>query len=158
MIEVSDNDAATTLYDHVGGPSGLRPFNSRVGMQATYPSWHWGLTTTNPKDQVSLLQTFAYPNNTLSNKRRHHGLFLMRHVVSWQRWGVTAGVTTARRVAIKNGWLPLSEGWVVNSLGKVSGDGRNYVIAVLTRHGPSESYSIDTIQHLSAGVFRVLGY
>jgi hypothetical protein len=59
-------------------------------------------------------------------------------------------------VALKNGWLPLdSGGWQVNSIGYVNGDGRNYVIAVLT-DGGTEANGIATIEELSGFIWREL--
>ena len=67
-----------------------------------------------------------------------------------QAWGVTAGVPEGVTIAIKNGWLPLvGDGdWQINSLGWVDGDGRDYILAVLTKNNPTEGYGIETIQGL----------
>jgi hypothetical protein len=62
-------------------------------------------------------------------------------------------------IALKNGWLPLNASdtdWQVNSIGWVSGLGRDYLIAVLSTGNPSEAYGIDTIDELSAIVWRQL--
>ena len=69
--------------------------------------------------------------------------------------GVPAGVT----VALDNGWLPLGaghSGWQVNSAGWVSGDGRDYLMAVFSAGNPSEQYGIDTLNHLGAMVWSSL--
>ena len=39
------------------------------------------------------------------------------------------GVPSTATVAIKNGWLPESTGWHVNSIGRVQGDGRDWATA-----------------------------
>ena len=62
-------------------------------------------------------------------------------------------------VALKNGWLPLNDAgtdWQVNSVGWVSGLGRDYLIAVLSTGNPTEQYGIDTIDQLSGAVWREL--
>jgi hypothetical protein len=62
-------------------------------------------------------------------------------------------------VALKNGWLPLdaaSTDWQVNSVGWVSGDGRDYLIAVLTTGNPTEQYGIDTINALSSLIWTAM--
>jgi hypothetical protein len=59
-------------------------------------------------------------------------------------------------VAIKNGWLPLDSAnndWQINSVGWISGNGRDYLIAVLTTRNPTEQYGIDTIDQLAAMVW-----
>ena len=66
-----------------------------------------------------------------------------------------AGVT----VALKNGGLSLNAGnsdWQVNSVGWVSGDGRSYLMSVLSTGNPSEEYGIATLNHLGAMVWRAL--
>ena len=73
-----------------------------------------------------------------------------------QRWGVSAGVPAGVAVAIKNGWLPVEKTWQINSDGYVHGNGRNYVVSVLTADNPSERYGIDTIEGLSARLWRNL--
>jgi hypothetical protein len=126
-------------------------------MTATTPSYSWGLTTTTAADQVDLLKAFAFPNPVLSSPSRSYGLSLMENVESGQNWGVTGGVPPGVTVALKNGWLPLStDDWQVNSIGFVSGDGRDYVLAVLTDDDPTEAYGISTIEGLSSLVFSQL--
>jgi beta-lactamase class A len=162
MIENSDNDAATALWNAAGGPAGLHSYNLSVGLRQTMPSaclscagfpWPgWGLTTTTPADQVLLLrQLFQGP--LLSPADRDFAMSLMENVEPDQRWGVSAGVPAGVRVALKNGWVPLTApdaNWQVNSEGRIAGDGRNYLVAVLATGNPSEQYGIDTIDTLSA--------
>ncbi len=168
MIEDSDNDAATTLWDTVGGASGIRAFNAHVGLNATAPSacvqcpgfpWPgWGLTTTTPLDQIALLRQLVSPSGSvLTAPERDYALRLMENVTADQRWGVSGGVPAQATVALKNGWLPLNAAqtdWQVNSVGWVSGLGRDYLIAVLSTQNPSEAYGIETISELSALVWQ----
>lgn len=170
MIEDSDNDAATDLWDAAGGPSGLRSFDVQAGLTETTPSscvecpgfpWPgWGLTTTTPSDQLSLLRNLIAPNPLLSDQNRAYALGLLENVTPDQRWGVSNGVPPGVTVALKNGWLPLNDSdtdWQINSVGWVSGDGRNYLLAVLTTGNPNEQYGIDTINGLSSLVWTTLG-
>ncbi len=163
MIEDSDNDAATSLWYEVGGAAKIRAFNARAGLTRTAPSscvvcpgfaWPgWGLTTTTPDDQIALLRQLVTPSSLLTRAERDYALSLMEDVTPSQRWGVSGGVPAQVTVALKNGWLPLqgaASDWQVNSVGWVSGGGRNYLIAVLTAGNPSEQYGIDTIQALAA--------
>jgi hypothetical protein len=59
-------------------------------------------------------------------------------------------------VALKNGWLPFGAGWHVDSIGRIRGAGRWYLIAVLTSLDPSEQYGIDTINAVSSRVWHAL--
>jgi hypothetical protein len=158
MIEQSDNDAATALWNSVGGTVGVGEFDREVGMDETTPDLHWGLTTTTAWDDVRLLRDFAYPNEVLDRRGRMYGLHLMEEVEDDQRWGVSAGPGDDATVAIKNGWLPLPDelAWRIDSMGWIKGDGRDYVIAVLTDHNPSMGYGIETVETVSRMVWSEL--
>ena len=100
------------------------------------------------------------PSTLLTNADRGYVLRLMENVTPGQRWGVSGGVPARARVALKNGWLPLNQAetdWQINSIGWISGLNRNYLMAVLTTGNPAESYGIDTIDGLSALVWRRMG-
>jgi hypothetical protein len=167
MIEDSDNDAATSLWYAVGGAASIRSFNARAGLVHTVPSscvvcpgfaWPgWGLTTTTPEDQIALLRQLVTPSSVLPRAARQYALSLMEDVTPSQRWGVSGGVPVQVTVALKNGWLPLrgaASDWQINSVGWISGGGRNYLMAVLSTGNPSEQYGIDTIDELAAMVWR----
>jgi hypothetical protein len=159
MIELSDNNAASALWNEVGGASGVAAFDTLEGLVATRPGCcgYWGLTTTTALDQLDLVSHLAAPNTVLDGAQRAYALSLMEHVVPYEAWGVSGGVPTGVTVALKNGWLPLgSSGWQVNSIGWVDGQGRDYVIAVLSVGSPTESYAIATIEGISAQVWAGL--
>jgi beta-lactamase class A len=163
MIEDSDNAAATSLWYEVGGAARIRSFNTEAGLTHTAPSscvscpgfsWPgWGLTTTTPDDQIALLRQLVTPGPLLTSAERDYALSLMENVTPSQRWGVSGGVPAQVTVALKNGWLPLlgtDSDYQINSVGWVSGGGRNYLMAVLTTGNPTEQYGIDTIDQLAA--------
>jgi hypothetical protein len=169
MIEQSDDEAATTLWGDVGGAKGMRAFDHKAGLAHTSPSnclrcpgssWPgWGLTTTTPQDQIALLRQLVQPSEVLDRNDQKYALQLLENVTPSQRWGVSHGVPAGVTVALKNGWLPLDAGnsnWQINSVGWVSGDGRNYLMAVLSTGNPSEQYGIDTLNQLGAMVWSAL--
>ena len=169
MIEDSDNDAATSLWYAAGGTAGLAAYNDRVGLTGTTPSacvacadfpWPgWGLTTTVPDDQISLLRQLIEPGPLLTAAERQYALSLLENVTPDQAWGVSGGVPAGVTVALKNGWLPLNDDntdWQVNSEGWVSGDGRDYLISVLSTGNPTEQYGINTITGLSSLIWTAL--
>ena len=170
MIEDSDNDAATSLWYAAGGTAGLAAYNDRAGLTGTTPSdcvvcddfpWPgWGLTTTVPDDQITLLKQLITPGPLLTATERQYALSLLENVAPGQAWGVSGGVPAGVTVALKNGWLPLNDDttdWQINSEGWVSGDGRDYLISVLTTGNPTEQYGIDTIDGLSSLIWAALG-
>jgi hypothetical protein len=158
MIEQSDNNAATALWNEDGGRTGVGAYNRLVGMACTTLEPAWGLTLTCARDQLRLLYRLDKPNPLLTTTARQYELYLMEHVVSWERWGVSGGVPTSGvTVALKNGWLPYgSAPWIVNSIGIIKGDGRYYYISVLTRD-PTEATGITTIQGISSIVWAHVG-
>ncbi len=159
MIEQSDNDAATALWNADGGDAGVGRYNGEVGMRCTTlgQNGYWGLTLTCATDQLRLLKRLAQHNRLLTDRSRRYQLYLMKHVISGEAWGVSAGVP--RRgvsVALKNGWLPYGDApWIVNSIGVIHGDDRYYYISVLTRD-PTEGDGIATIEGISRLVWRKL--
>ena len=158
MIENSNNDAATDLYQDVGLATPVLAFDRSIGMQRTTPDGdYWGLTTTTATDQLALLRTLAVPNTALSTNSRTYALSSMREIESDQDWGVSAGVPESVDIALKNGWLPLNAGdWQINSIGIVNGQGRHYLIAVMTTADPSEQYGIDTVQRVASQAWSSL--
>ena len=164
MIEVSDNNAATAMWSIIGGAAGLGAFDRVLGLESTTPypgpitatNLGWAYTTTSADDMVRVMSTFAFPNAILSDPYRAYGLSLMHSVEASQIWGVPAGAP-AGSVAVKTGFItPASGDAQVNSIGYVSGAGRNYVFAILTDGNPSEVYGESTINTLSSLVFDAL--
>jgi Beta-lactamase enzyme family len=170
MIEYSDNDSATSLWYAAGGPAQITAFNAAAGLRNTavsqcvtcsgFPWPGWGLTTTTPADQLTLLRQLITPGPLLTGIQRRYALGLMEHVTSDQGWGVSAGVPAGVTIALKNGWLPLNsaaDDWEVNSVGWISGDGRDYLIAVLTTGSPTEQAGINLIASIAAMTWRAMG-
>jgi beta-lactamase class A len=170
MIEDSDNDAATSLWDEVGGATGIGTYNTQAGLTQTTPSacvectgfpWPgWGLTTTTPADQIVLLRRLVEPGGPLTSAERQYALSLMENVTADQAWGVSGGVPAGVTVALKNGWLPLDDAdtdWQINSIGWVSGGGRDYLLAMLSTGNPDEQYGIDTLNAVGTRVWSAMG-
>ncbi len=158
MIENSNNDDAQDLWDDEGGSGAVGAYDRLAGMTNTTPnpSGAWGLSLTTAPDQIALLRQLIVHDEILSRSSQDDELTLMGNVEADQRWGVSGGVPAGTKVALKNGWLPVTAGWQVNSIGRVSGHGRRYLIAVLTESNPTEAYGIDTITHVSAFIWRRL--
>ncbi|WP_427384428.1 serine hydrolase [Janibacter sp. G56] len=151
MIRYSDNAATTELWNALGQGSGLSSYNKRLGLASTTmdSAGHWGLTRTTASDQVRLMEHLARWTGKVNATNRSYGLSLMRSVASDQDWGVTAG-PPAGTVAVKNGWLPRTTGWHVNSIGLSTYSTPDYSIAVLTQDNPgSEAGQITTIEGVS---------
>jgi hypothetical protein len=159
MIEESDNDSATDLWDDVDQQAGVSAYNSLLSLADTVPGsdGYWGLTQTTASDQVALLRALVEPSSVLDPTSQAYALGLMENVEATQDWGVSAGVPSGVTVALKNGWLPVTtDGWQINSIGWVDGDGRDYILAVLSSGNPTETYGIETTEGLSTLVWTTL--
>jgi hypothetical protein len=148
MITESDNQAASLLWNQTGRPA-LQHFLDLAGMGQTElgPGGFWGLTLITAHDEMLLLKVLTSGNSVLAGQERGYVLSLMAHVISSERWGVTAGAPDDVTAHVKNGWLPLqTHGWRINSIGSFSGHGQDYMIVMLTMDNPTMAYGIDTIQ------------
>ncbi|HEX4089195.1 MAG TPA: serine hydrolase [Trebonia sp.] len=157
MIEYSDNDAATWLWDDVGHTR-LNEFVKAATMTETElnPGGYWGLSQITARDELQLMRLLTDHNSVLTNASRAYELNLMNHVVSYERWGVPAGAPSGLTVYVKNGWLNDPVLWVINSIGAIEGHGRNYKMAILTYDNPDEQYGIDTVQAIAEAANRDL--
>jgi hypothetical protein len=158
LIEQNDNNATAALWADVGGAKGMRAFDHAARLVNTSPV-SWWQTTSTPQDQITLLRQLARPSAVLDKNGQKYALKLLENATPAQRWGVSHGVPAGVTVALKNVALPLSAGqpgWQANSVGWVSGGGRNYLMAVLSTGNPSEQYGIDTLDRLGALTWNAL--
>jgi beta-lactamase class A len=154
MIHISDNDAATALWDRIGGSSGLTSANRKLGLRNTTAGSGgvWGTTTTSAADQIRILRSLTSSTSPLSAASRKYVLGLMAGVTSSQRWGVSAAAGDDDSTALKNGWLPrtVDDGrWTINSIGRIKGDDHDYLIAVLSKNNPSMNEGVTTVEHVA---------
>jgi hypothetical protein len=158
MITVSDNNAATALWNDVGRPA-LQTFLGLATMNQTIPGpgGFWGLTLLTAHDETTLLWLLLMANPVLTRSARDYELSLMAHVVSYERWGVPAGAPAGFTVHVKNGWAPLDAPfWNVNSIGCFTKGPQAYSIVVLTAGNPSMAYGITTIENVAVKVHHDL--
>jgi len=163
MIEASDNDSATALWDDVGSAAGMTTANHAFGLRDTVAGTddYWGLTTTNVADQLTVLSVLTSPKSVLDDASRKYAADLMRQVEPDQVWGVSAAADPGTTPALKNGWLPVDSDndlWAVNSIGQVSHGGHTYLVAYLSSSQPDEQTGIDQASAVSkAAVAAVAG-
>ena len=157
MIEYSDNNAATYLWNDVGHTR-LNQFVKAATMTETElnPGGYWGLSEITARDELQLTRLLTEHNSVLTDSSRAYELNLMNHVVSYERWGVPAGAPSGLTVYVKNGWLNDPVLWVINSIGAIEGHGRDYKMAILTYGNPNEQYGINTVQAIAEAANRDL--
>jgi beta-lactamase class A len=151
MIETSDNDAASDLYETDGGASPIDDANQVFGLTRTTvgTDGYWGLTTTTTENQVRLLRQVFTGSSALSSSSRDYVQGLMSHVESDQRWGVPAAASGGTESWVKNGWLPNPDLWEINSIGEVTHDGQHLLIAVLSDDNETEDVGISLAQTIA---------
>lgn len=148
MIENSDNDAATDLYDDVGGAQAMDDANQVFGLTETTvgTDGYWGLTTTTADDQIQLLRLIFTRPSPLSAASQEYIQELMSHVEVDQQWGIPAAADPGTQFMVKNGWLPNPSRWEINSIGELVHDGQTLLIAVLSSDNASANNGISLVE------------
>ncbi|MDN6745359.1 MAG: class A beta-lactamase-related serine hydrolase [Tetragenococcus halophilus] len=149
MIMHSDNEAATTILDSLGGYSSLQQLFDDLEMNDTKADEEtWGKTTTTTKDQIKLLQELYTPSRYLSEDSQEQIIDLMDQIDPDQSWGVYAGSSD---VTFKNGWLPddINDEWTVTSIGKVTRGDRSYLAVALSAQNPTIEEGSQVIEDLT---------
>ncbi|MFJ6898603.1 serine hydrolase [Streptomyces hokutonensis] len=150
MIENSDNNSATALWNIIGTADGLDAANKTFGLTGTKGGDGplWGLTQTTAADQLTLLQQVFGDDSKLSPASKSYLQGLMGKIEADQQWGVSAAADGSKW-RLKNGWLARSTTglWDVNSIGRVTApDGHEYLIAVLSKGSTTQNKGITLIE------------
>ena len=149
MIENSDNTAASALWNVIGKAEGLDAANEKLGLTGTEggDGALWGLTQTTAADQLTLLQQVFGDDSELSEASRSYLQGLMGQIEADQHWGVSAAADGSGW-ALKNGWLPRSTTglWDINSVGRVTVDGHDYLVAVLSKGNTTQAKGISLVE------------
>src|SRR5205814_10173440 len=116
----------------------------------------WGLTEINAHDELRLLQLLITHDSVLDGASRRYALGLMADVISWQRWGVSAGAPADMTVHLKNGWLQDPDLWDINSIGDFTHHDLDYSIAILTSDDPDMAYGVDTVETIARLINKAL--
>ncbi len=154
MIQLSDNDATTELFQHLGGRSAISRCNKRLGLTQTTVNNAWGLTKTTASDQIRLLAKLVDPKGPLDADSRKTAFSLMNTVDDTQDWGVPAVAKPGESATVKNGWDTRSADgglWAVNTIGRVtSPDGTvNVSLAVLSHNNQSMDAGIALVEKVA---------
>ncbi len=161
MIESSDNDAATTLWNDVGGADAITDANRRMGLTQTSPDpdGYWGDTLTTAADRVRLLGALTGRVGPLNGASTAYARILLANVESDQAWGVTAAARTGESTIVKNGWWQNDDGgWIVNSVGAIDGPHTHVDIAVLSVGSSDQATGIEVVEHVAELTRRYLGW
>ncbi|MET3424926.1 hypothetical protein BJ973_004138 [Actinoplanes tereljensis] len=161
MIRLSDNNAASSLFQHVGGRSAVTACNRKLGLTHTAVNSRWGLTKTTANDQIRLLSEFVDTAGPLNAASRKTIYTLMSTVSEAQDWGVPSVATSGETATVKNGWDTRSADgglWAINTIGRVTDDDVNVSIAVLSHDNQSMSSGVTLVQKVAKLTRQTLGY
>jgi Beta-lactamase enzyme family len=161
MIRYSDNDATTSLFARLGRAPAVSRSNRRLGLTQTTVSSAWGLTRTTVNDQVRLLNELVDDDGPLDEESQELAFKLMSTVDDDQDWGVPVVARTGETATVKNGWLPRSTDggrWIINTVGRVTGDDVDVSIAVLSHNHGSMSGGIHVVEKTAKLTRRYLEY
>ena len=160
-ITMSDNDSADALWAYAGGADAYQALAQELELPATHRDeknfWSWTWTT--PADQVLLLRRLREGTPALTQQERSHILGLMGQVTSEQTWGVGSPRTEGVTVEMKNGWVQFQSTdklWAVNSMGHLEGQGRDYLLAIMSRT-PDFDTGRELCSEIGRQVFSILG-
>ncbi|MFF3614066.1 serine hydrolase [Streptomyces sp. NPDC002580] len=160
MIENSDNASASALWAVIGRADGLDSANRRFGLTDTVggDGELWGLTRTTASDQLRLLRQVFGDDSELSGTSRSYLQGLMGKIAADQRWGVSAAADGSGW-ALKNGWLARSTTglWVVNSVGRISVDGHDYLVAALSNGNSTQAKGISLVEAVAKAAVSAFG-
>nr|WP_041832714.1 serine hydrolase [Actinoplanes sp. N902-109] len=140
MIRLSDNNATTSLFSHLGGRPAVQKCDKRLGLTQTTVSSSWGNTRTTVNDQVKLLSQLVDKDSPLDAASRKTAFTLMSTVNEAQDWGVPSVAEAGETTTVKNGWdTRKADGglWVINTIGRVTSDDTDVSIAVLSHDNQS---------------------
>jgi beta-lactamase family protein len=147
MITVSDNDAASELYETVGG-RGLHRVAGAAGMRKFADVGNWADSQITAADQARL---FLRIDRLVPAAHRRYARKLLSSIVSWQRWGI-ASVARLRqmRIFFKGGWRR----GISHQVALLERGGERLALAVLTSGSPSAEYGEETIERIAKRVLR----
>lgn len=160
MITNSDNASASALWDIIGQADGLDAANERFGLTGTSggDGALWGLTQTTAADQLTLLQQVFGDDSELSEASRTYLQGLMGEIAADQHWGVSAAAD-GTQWALKNGWLARSSTglWDINSIGRVTVDGDQYLVAALSNGNTTKAKGISVVEAAAKAAVAAVG-
>ena len=149
MITVSDNDAATAIYERVGD-AGLYEVATDARMRDFEVAASWGYARISAADMAAF---FFDLDRVLPEQFASFGKGLLGSIVAEQSWGVPA-VATGWRTRFKGGWRATETGQLVSQAAELDRGDERLGMAILTDGQPSMGYGIETVEGIGA---RLLG-
>jgi Beta-lactamase enzyme family len=155
MIRVSDNDAASAVYERIGSGA-LARLAGRAGMRNFETNPVWGGCQVTARDQARF---FYRLRSLVPTRHRSYALGLLARIIPAQRWGIPAASPPGWRVHFKGGWFPDNGGaWRVHQAALLRMGGRRLSVGVLSSGAPTFGYGAATVEGVAARLLRGYRY
>ncbi len=147
MIHISDNEAASAVYDIVGEPAVARVAReSSMDDYAPGVGW-WAYTQTSAADQARFF--FSLPH-LIPAQFYSYARGLLSGIEPSQSWGVPPVARPRWQVFFKTGALP--EEGLFNEVARLELGEQTFTVAVFTDGDPSMAYGEQTIEGVAAAL------
>ncbi len=153
MIENSNNDSASALFDAVGGAEGIATYMQKIGIDGLSPDQDsWGYSVITPQAMVDIL-TLLYQGKILNETHRSLAFNLMENVQPDQQVGVGDTAPGGAVVALKDGWVPGPDTlWATNSSGIITIGQETYILSVYTQEQQSLDDGQAIVRHICSSI------
>jgi hypothetical protein len=145
MIRVSDNQAATEIYSHVGD-TGIRRLAKQAGMRGFSVSGGWATARITAADQARF---FALIGEFLPATYSEYASQLLSSIVASQAWGIPEVSRPEWNTLFKGGWRRTRRGQLVHQVARLERGDAVMAIAVLTDGNPRGAYGRVTIRAIA---------
>jgi hypothetical protein len=146
MIRVSDNEAATAIYAHVGDRR-LQALADQAHMEDFRVSGSWGSARITAADQAEF---FARLDELTPSEYEAYARSLLSSIVPRESWGIPEVSRPEWFTMFKGGWLTSSRGSLVHQVARLEDGQRSLAIAILTDGNPSDAYGRETITGIAS--------
>jgi len=141
MIRVSDNNAATAIYAHVGDRR-LRALADQAHMTDLHVSGSWGSARITAADQAGF---FARLDELAPSEYQAYARSLLSSIVARESWGIPEVSRPTWFTMFKGGWLTSRRGSLVHQVARLEKGRLSIAIAILTDGNPSDAYGRETV-------------
>ncbi len=149
MINVSDNNAASTCWSIVGN-GGLYSVAAAAGMTGFSVTTDWGSAILTAHDQAKF---FFEMDSLIPPEFVGYARFLLSTIAGYESWGIPAVARPlGYNVFWKAGWRPSPDIYLVHQIARLEGHGVTFSMAVMTDGDPDMGYGIQTIQGVTAAL------
>jgi Beta-lactamase enzyme family len=146
MIHVSDNNAATTIWQRVGDGR-LYDLAHAAGMTDFSIVGIWANAQISAADQARF---FFKLDKLVPPEFLGYARWLLANIDPSQSWGIPHVARPYWYVMFKGGWRSTGIGQLVHQVARLERSNRTWTMAVLTDGDPSMGYGIGTIEGVTA--------